>query len=147
MPVHIIRVLRELSDMGSRQSLPLTNYFYTDIDHLQAGSWEPNTDIYESEDEVIIRVELAGVSREDISVKVKDNKLHISGIRRGYQSDEHVLYHQVEVHCGEFNKAIALPESIAHNEIVASFHNGMLEIKISKQDQSIEIPIAVHEKI
>ncbi len=147
MPVHIIRVLRELSDMGSHASQPMTNYFYTDIDHLQAGSWEPNTDICEYEDEVVIRVELAGVSREDISVKVKDNKLYITGIRHSYKAGAQVVYHQVEVHCGEFNKAIALPESIAHNEITASFQNGMLEIKISKQDQSVEIPIAVHAKL
>jgi len=141
MPVHIIRVLRELSDRSPRQTSSATNYFCKDIDNLPPGQWEPNADIYESENRVFIRVELAGVTKEDISVKVKNDKLYISGIRRGYQTSSNVFYHQLEVHCGEFSKTISLPESIAHNEITASFQNGILEINISKKDQSIEIPV------
>lgn len=142
MPVHIITVLRERSDGSPRESSQAENYFCKDIDNLSPGKWEPNTDIYESEAEVIIRAELAGVTKEDISVKVKNAKLHIAGVRRGYQGASDVYYHQLEVHCGEFGKIISLPESIAHNEIAASFQNGILEIHISKKDQSIEIPVS-----
>ena len=147
MPVHIITVLRELSDRSPGQTTPAANYFCKDIDNLPPGKWEPNTDIYESETEVIIRVELAGVAKEEISVKVKNAKLYISGVRRGYQNSPNVYYHQLEVHCGEFSKTISLPESIAHNEIAASFQNGILEINISKKDQSIEIPVRTNSNL
>jgi len=141
MPVHIIRVLRELSDRSARQTTPAANYFCKELDNLPPGKWEPNTDICESETHVIIRVELAGVTKEDISVKIKNAKLYISGVRPGYPGSTNVTYHQIEVNCGEFSKIISLPESIAHNEITASLQNGLLEITISKKDQSIEIPV------
>ncbi len=141
MAVHIIRVLREFSDRSARQSAQTERFFCKDINNMQAGQWEPNTDIYESEHEVIVRVELAGVDKENVSVRIKDSRLHIRGVRQGYQSPDRIFYHQVELHCGEFSKTIALPDSIAHNDIAASFQNGILEIRISKQDQAIEIPI------
>jgi HSP20 family protein len=147
MQVHIIRVLREESDRSSRQNSTTKNYFCKDMNALHPGHWEPNTDIYESEEEVIVRVDLAGVAKEDLSVKVKDSKLQISGIRHGYKAESKVHYHQIELHCGEFCKTLPLPDSIAHNEISASFQNGILHIAISKIDQSIEIPISINSNL
>ena len=147
MPVHIIHVLREVSDRGSRQSSQTKSYFCKDLNSLNPGHWEPNSDIYESDDQVIVRVELAGVAKEDLSVKVKDSSLNISGIRHGFQTLTEVHYHQVELHCGEFCKTIPLPDSMAHNKIIASFQNGILEITISKRDESIEIPISINSNL
>ncbi len=143
MAVHIIRVFRELSDVGSRPENERGSFFYKDIGQLCTGTWEPNTDIFETEDNVFIRVELAGVTQEDISIKVKNGKLLITGVRESVQTEDQIYFHQMEIHCGEFNKVISLPPSLEHNEIDAQLQDGLLEIRISKKGQPVEIPITV----
>ena len=86
------------------------------------------------------------MSRDNISIRVKDGKLHIRGVRQGIQSSDQIYFHQMEIHCGEFSKTIVLPESLEHNEIAATLQEGILEIKISKQSTPIEIPISIESK-
>ena len=143
MAAHIIRVFREMADMAPRRGTTSRPLFYNDIDDVCVGNWVPNTDIFETETEVIIRLELANVSREDISIKVKDGKLHISGIRRELPDTDRLYFHQMEIHFGEFSKIIALPAALEHNEITASLLDGILDIRISKQGNPVEIPIAL----
>ena len=143
MSAHIIRVMREKTDMAPRKARTSGPFFYDDIDGVCAGNWVPNTDIFETDGEVIIRLELAHVSRDDINIKVKDGKLHVSGRRKSYQSEDRIYFHQMEIHSGDFSKVIALPEDLEHNEIIASLQDGILDIRISKQSIPVEIPIAI----
>jgi len=140
----IIKVLREMTDMAVRKNPNQNSYFYDSTHDICAGHWEPNTDILETENHVIIRLELAHVEREDISVIIKNNKLHITGVRRSIESTDPIYFHQMEIHCGEFSKIITLPQSLEHNEISASMQNGILSIFISKQGDVVEIPIMIN---
>lgn len=144
MAVHFIRVLRELTDKASKTIVTSEPYFYNDIDSGIVGSWEPNTDIFETNKEVIIRLELANVSRDHISIVVKEGKLHISGYREPIQIENQVYYHQMEIHFGDFRKIIALPEILEHSEITAVLHEGILDVRISKQSKPVEIPIVIN---
>ncbi|MBN1560117.1 Hsp20/alpha crystallin family protein [candidate division KSB1 bacterium] len=143
MAAHIIRVFRDLADMAPRRGTAARPLFYNDVDDVCVGNWVPNTDIFETETEVIICLELANVSREQISIKVKDGKLHIHGIRRGMHDQHGLYFHQMEIHCGDFCKVISLPATMEHNEISASLQDGILEIRISKQSHPVEIPIVL----
>lgn len=145
MAEHTIRVIRHQTDMAPRRGLA-KSYFYNDIDGICEGNWEPNTDIFETEQQVIIRLELASVSRDDITIIVKNGKLHITGVRQRLPIDDPVYFHQMEIHCGEFGKVITLPESLEHNEIVAALEDGILDIRISKQSNAVEIPIAIESE-
>ena len=142
MSFHIIRVYRERADMGPRPETT-RSFFYRDLGELSGANWEPNTDIFETEHEVIIRTELAGVAKQDISIKIKQGKLLISGVRRTPTSTDKVVFHQIEIKCGAFIKIIPLPHALEHNEISARFEDGILDIRISKQSEVIEIPIRI----
>jgi HSP20 family protein len=143
MPVHIIRIHRERSDMGSRPESSTTSFFYKDVGDLCAGTWEPNTDIFETEEEVIIRAEMAGIGKEDVSLTIKQGKLLISGIRRTLQSAEKMHFHQIEIKCGTFIKVIPLPHNLEHNDITANLQEGILDIRISKREEAVEVPIVI----
>jgi HSP20 family protein len=147
MPVHIIRVHRERSDMGSRPESSTTSYFYKDVGDLCTGTWEPHTDIFETDEEVIIRAELAGIDKKDVALKVKQGKLLISGIRRPLQSSDKMYFHQIEIKCGTFIKVIPLPHMLEHNEISAGLLDGILDIRISKREEAVEIPIEIKTMI
>jgi HSP20 family protein len=139
---HIIKVLREMTDMAVRKKEQ--SHFYNSADDMCAGHWKPNTDIFETDAHVIVRLELANVAREDVSVVVRNGKLHITGVRRSYEGTDSIYFHQMEIHCGEFSKIITLPEAIEHNEITASMQHGILSIYISKQGDVVEIPIMIN---
>lgn len=141
MSVQVIHIYRERSDIVSRPASG--SFFFHGLRGWGEGNWEPNVDIYETTDEVIIRAELAGVSREDVQIRVKPGRLIISGERRPPQSGEGTLFHQIEIKCGSFSKIIPMPSNLEHNEIEARLVDGMLEIRISKREQVIEIPIEV----
>ena len=144
MPVHFIRVVRELTDraQGNRSQ---NNAFCKSMDQIYSGHWEPNADIIETEDHVIIQLEVAGVSRDSLTVKVTNGKLCIRGQRLSQHTGQ-IYFHQMEINRGEFVKHINLPSALEHNEISAHLQEGLLEIRISKTDESIEIPIAVEAK-
>ena len=142
MPMHVIRIVRELSDSGSSSGTN-AHTFCEETSQTNLATWEPNTDIFESEDQIIIRIELAGIAREDISIKLKNGKLFISGVRRENRPQKQIYFHRLEIHYGQFLKTISIPESIEHNDIEAHFQEGILEITFSKKNQVIEIPIAV----
>ena len=142
MDAHIIKVLREMTDMAVRKNE--RSHFFSSTDDMCAGHWTPNTDIFETETHVIIRLELANVARDDVTVVVRNGKLIVSGVRRSLEGTDPIYFHQMEIHCGEFSKIITLPEAIEHNEITASMQNGILSIHISKQGDVVEIPIMIH---
>jgi len=143
MPVDLIQVIRELTDQGTRKQSTDKHFFYKDVSDYCSREWEPNTDIYESQTHIIILLELAGATRDKISVKVKNGKLLISGERSCIETKEKLAVHQMEIIRGEFFKQIQLPPAFEHNEITAKLVNGLLEIQISKENQAIEIPISV----
>lgn len=141
MSIEIVRIFRAMSDHGGRRSLKNRAFYYNEIDEVYAVSWTPNTDIIESEDQVEIRMELAGVRRDQVAIFLNDGKLVVQGARLEEKMAEPVYYHQVELSYGRFAKVISLPESIEHNEIYATLQDGLLQIKISKKSKIIEIPV------
>jgi len=146
MPRQYIQISRELIDTvaPSRSS---KSSFCVEVSKNIASSWEPNTDIIESEKNVIIRLELAGVARKDLCVKVKNGKLTVIGKRRQGLPQMNLLFHQLEIHTGDFEKTISLPETMEHNDITAQLTEGILEIVISKESQVVEIPISDSSKL
>ncbi len=141
MPLHVIKIVRELTDRVPTITTTRQSFCYTQIVRQDVAFWQPKTDIFESDEQVVIKIELAGVDREDVSVKLKDGQLIISGVRKEKRPQQRVYFHQLEISYGPFQKVIFLPETLQHNEIVAQLEEGMLYIIISKKSQSVEIPI------
>ena len=113
---------------------------------LPTGTWSPAVDIFETEDTVIIQAELPGVSRETISVEVKDNTLSIRGERRFDKRAHQENVHRMERSYGPFQRSFTLPNTVHHDEIQARFQEGILEIIIPKTAKSTTRSIQVDVK-
>ena len=96
--------------------------------HMTA--WVPTTDIFASNEDLVIRVELAGVRPGEVDVTLSSGVLTISGERRSDLDDEEVSYYVRERFYGVFRRTITLPEGIDESKIDASFKNGMLQITV-----------------
>jgi len=93
--------------------------------------WTPPTDLYETEDSLIVQVEIAGVRQSDFSVSLFDRRLVISGVR----SDPGPLrraYHQLEIHFGEFRAEVELPVAVDETQVDAEYSHGMLRVVLPK---------------
>jgi HSP20 family protein len=95
--------------------------------------WQPNVDVFECEDSIVVVAELAGVSREDISVTFDEGKLHLSGVRRDETPYKGRKYCQMEINYCEFERVIYLPENIDSDKITAKLSNGLIFIEAPKK--------------
>ena len=113
---------------------------------LNSRSWAPAVDIFEKDDDLILRAEVPGVERDALDVKVEDNTLILSGERaRDKDHDENQSYRR-ERASGSFVRSFVLPETVDPTHIAAAYKNGILEIRIPKAEEAkprqIEIKVA-----
>ncbi len=99
---------------------------------LRGACWHPLTDICETEDAFVVRMELAGVKKEDVNVELEGERLYISGIRREQPVGSIKAHHQMEINYGPFERIILLRAAVSRDAILASFENGFLTITIPK---------------
>ena len=100
--------------------------------HVRSSIWSPPTDVYETEENYVIKVEIAGMRDEDFDVAFEDNILMISG----YRSDlnERRAYRQMEIRFGRFELAVEIPVSFDMEKATAEYKDGFLTIMLPKSD-------------
>ena len=98
--------------------------------------WRPTVDTYEEDGIIVINAELPGVSKDDVTIDIKDNVLTIKGVRNYDQKVEKDNYYRRERCYGKFHRAFSLPDAVDPNRIEASYKDGVLKIKIPKAEES-----------
>src|SRR5215210_9415693 len=102
---------------------------HEDRERTQASAWVPNADVFARGKDLVIRMELAGVEREEIEITLHDNTLTISGERKS-DLDEEVTFYVQERFYGAFRRSMTLPAGIDEDRIDAYSDNGLLEITV-----------------
>lgn len=97
-----------------------------------ANHWVPNTDAYVTEDGLVIKVELAGVKREDLDLLVEGNRIKISGQRPDGCRPSKCKFLIMEINYGSFECVIEVPTGYDLSEAVAAYQNGFLRIDVPK---------------
>jgi len=92
----------------------------------------PSVNTREADDAYFIEVDLPGVKKEDIDIKVDENVLTISGVRKLKEEQKEEEFYKVESMYGKFERSFSLPEDADVDNIEAHSENGVLEIKIPK---------------
>jgi HSP20 family protein len=96
----------------------------------------PAMDVIEGEKDLTIRVDLPGLSSDDVNVEIDDNTLTVSGEVGDTIEQEGERYHYRERHYGAFQRSMRLPNTLNIDEIEANFENGVLNIVIPKLPQA-----------
>lgn len=94
--------------------------------------WYPAADVYATEYGWLVKVELAGVSAEDIEIDVQGTQLYIAGCRRDRSCAVGMTYHQMEITYSRFEKTLDFPASIQGAVVEHNFDNGLLIIHLKK---------------
>jgi HSP20 family protein len=115
---------------------------------LAVGAYDVPTDVFRTEDGLVVRMELAGVKPEDVEATIQDNVLVINGKRHFPWDPDKVRFLQRGTFYGEFTKRIALGKGLNPEPISAHYDNGVLELRIPYTDevQPKKIEIEVGER-
>jgi HSP20 family protein len=121
------------NDVESLQS-DFNRFFEGFFGRPVAGSrrWAPPMDLSETEDALVLRADLPGLDRDDVSIEIKDNVLTVSGERRSEHEDKKEGYHRIERSYGSFSRSLTLPRGIQPESVSADFDKGVLEVRIPK---------------
>jgi HSP20 family protein len=92
--------------------------------------WQPPTDLYETDKDFIVQVEIAGMREAEFAISIEQRTLMISGARKVPNNAR--AYYQLEISSGEFFTAVELPGPIIHEEIDATYSDGFLRIVMPK---------------
>ena len=96
------------------------------------GLWAPQVEVFERGNNLVVRADLPGLSRDDVDVEIDDEMLIIRGERHSDVEDEEEGYYRSERSYGSFYRAIPLPEGVEPNQCNASFKDGVLEVTLPK---------------
>ncbi len=99
--------------------------------------WAPRVDITHRNNELVIRADLPGMSKDDVTVDVTDDAVTIQGERRREREDEQGGVYRSERTYGSFYRAIPLPEGAMSDQAKASFNNGVLEITMPAPPEQV----------
>ncbi len=94
--------------------------------------WYPAADVYQTPEGWVVKVELAGVSAEDIEIDIQGSVLYIAGCRRDRSCAHGASYHQMEISYSNFEKTLRFPSPIDGATIEHEFENGLLIIHLRK---------------
>jgi HSP20 family protein len=110
--------------------------FERDRDHASAGvtgTWEPPVDIYETDDALVLEVELPGMSTDAISLELHEHTLRLSGERTREATVKGGQYQREEGRYGTFQRAFRLPTIVDQAKVKATYKNGVLALRLPKR--------------
>ena len=111
-----------------------------------ASVWTPAVDVAEHEDQFQVKVELPGVSKEDVKITMQENILTIRGEKKQEKESKGSNYHRVERSYGSFQRSFTLPTSVKHDKIEAAYNDGILSITLPKAEEAKPKQIDVQVK-
>ena len=106
-------------------------------------TWTPPVDIYDTEDALILKAELPGVSKDDVHVEIHQHTLILRGQRAPEAEVPQNRYHRVERAYGSFQRSFVLPTLVDQEHVQATYHDGVLELWLPKSEAAKPKRIAI----
>jgi HSP20 family protein len=113
-------------------------------DNSRLTTWAPAVDIYQTENELVLKADLPDINEKDLDVRVENNMLTIGGERKFEQQVNEDNYLRIERTYGSYSRSFALPNTINTEAIEAEYKNGVLTVKLPKRAESKPKPVKVN---
>lgn len=140
---HALSNLREME----REVEELLKEFFVSKNQMimtNESGWSPHLDVYETSEAFVVKIELAGVNRDDIKVHIQERKISITGRRADKCEEKREIFHVAEIPYGQFSRRIELPKNIDNSKVSARYDEGFLKLVIPKarrKGSAVSIPI------
>jgi HSP20 family protein len=111
---------------------------------LEMTNWHPMVDIYDRGEKIVIKAELPGLEKKDISIDVKDRVLTLKGERAYDNETKDEEYYRRERAYGKFQRSFTLPDGLDPEKINADYKDGLLSVEIPKSEKEKPKQITIH---
>jgi HSP20 family protein len=101
---------------------------------LSAGNFIPPVDIYEDVNRLVLKLEVPGISQEDLQIDLENQTLTVKGERKFVNDEKEENFHRIERRYGSFVRSFTLPSTVEPESAQASYENGVLAITLSKKE-------------
>jgi HSP20 family protein len=102
----------------------------------EASLWAPDIDVYQKDDQLVIKADLPGLRKDEVSVEIADDGVTIQGERKIERQEDREGYFRSERSYGNFCRVIPLPEGAMTDQAKATFHDGVLEVTLPAPPQA-----------
>ena len=113
------------------------------VGFVASFKWKPPTDIYETDDALVVYMDIAGMRSEDFTVQYVDGVLIIGGERTARRHEGKPHYHAMEVQVGPFERRLRLPVPVDPTSLAAIYEHGFLEVRLTKMPPRLSGPHTV----
>ena len=134
---------------GERALVPFYRPFdlFSEMDELTREMWDawrpftteqnlvPHTDMYEENDQLVMKTELPGIDQKDLDITLEGDRLNIKAEKREEVAEDSA-HHTRERYYGEYFRSVTLPYPVKEGEIQATFDNGVLELILPKAEET-----------
>ena len=105
-------------------------------EQLAAGTFVPPVDIYEDEQNLVLKLEIPGVNEEDLQVSLENNLLTVKGERKFEKEENEENFHRIERRFGTFTRTFRMPNTVDSDHTSASYDKGILKIALAKRAEA-----------
>jgi len=99
------------------------------------SGWTPALDVYEDNDQFVVKAELPGMKKEEIDISLHNGSLTLAGERRsGHETSDEGVYRS-ERHIGRFQRTVDLPTTVRDDKVRAEYRDGILSITLPKAEE------------
>jgi HSP20 family protein len=129
---------RELANMQKEFNRLFNEAFprLWDEGELSTRTWAPPVDIYETDNNLVLKADLPGIDPKDVEIRVEDSTLYLKGERKFEKEVKEENYHRVERSYGTFTRSFSLPNSIDADKVTAEYKDGQLTLTMPKREEA-----------
>jgi HSP20 family protein len=121
--------IRELLEMLMSEHTPAKHQ----IKMKTSFGWEPPMDVFDTDTEFVVLMDISGMERREISVFTDGNVLRITGVRRDLLPPGRKQFHSLEIQVGPFQRLIGIPVPVDVDSVSTHYSNGLLEIRLKRR--------------
>lgn len=114
------------------------------MDEGTVSMWNPVVDVYETDESIVVKAEVPGVDKKDISVDINNGVLTVKGERKHEEEVKEDRFYRKERVYGKFERGFRLPEGTDYDKINADFKDGILTVTVPKVEEKKPKQISIH---
>lgn len=130
----IVSVQAELSQLV--EQITMGSRWVSNMHYSYQRAWKPPTDVFESEEAIVVVVEVAGMQEQNFSITFEDDVLTINGTRNAPEQITNRIYQQMEICYGDFISRVHIPWAVDSENIQALYAGGFLTITLPRENRS-----------
>ncbi len=127
---------RELAQLQSRVNRVFQEANAGQEEGFTTTSFVPPVDIYETEQSIVLKVEVPGVEQKDLDIRIENNTITIRGERKFEKEVKEENFHRVERRYGSFQRSFTLPNTVNTENVTADYENGLLKVTLAKRAEA-----------